>query len=151
MAGFLALYNKVTNLPGGRFLFNHGIGFSAPFFGTIRPNVIELQPARCTVEMQDRRRVRNHIKTVNAGAMCTLIELCAGLAVDATVPAGLRWLPRGMTVAYLKKGKGTLTAVCQFDESVIQPGDIVIPVTITNTNGEDVCTAEVTFYISHRK
>ena len=151
MASFLEIYNRVTNLPFGNYFFDKGVGFVAPFFGKIRPNVIELKPSLCVVKMRDRWGIRNHIGTVNAGAMCTLAELTAGMAVDATIPNHLRWIPRKMTVVYLAKGRGTLEAVCGFDENLIQEGDVVLPVSIKNIENKEVFTAEITFHISKKK
>ena len=86
--------------------------------------------------------------TVNAGAMCTIAELTAGMALDATISKKLRWIPKKMTVAYLAKGKGTLEASCSFDETIIHEGDIVLPVLLKNTANITVFTADITFYIS---
>jgi len=66
---------KVKSYPFGKFIFNKGIGFVSPFFGKLKPDVIDLKPAFCIVEMKDRRGLRNHIGTINAGAMCSLAEL----------------------------------------------------------------------------
>ncbi len=151
MASFLDAYRKVTGFPGGKYLFNKLIGYKAPFFGTIHPNILELESALSVVEMKDRRSIRNHIGSVNAGAMCTLAELSGGLALDAAIPRDLRWLPRGMTVAYLKKANGTLTARCEFDPGIIREGDIVLPLKVYDPANEVVFTAEIVFYISKRK
>lgn len=151
MATFLDSYQKITKFPGGNYLFNRLIGFRAPFFARIHPNVLELKTALSVVEMKDRHSIRNHIGSVNAGAMCTLAELSGGLALDAAIPRDLRWLPRGMTVAYLKKAKGTLTARCEFDPNIIHEGDIVIPLDVRDPVNELVFTAEIIFYISKRK
>ena len=139
------------SLPFGRQLFNIAVGFQAPFFGKIRPNILELVPALCIVEMKDRRGIRNHIGTINAGAMCTLAELTGGMAVDSAIPKHLRWLPKGMSVSYLKKGKGKLQATCQFEPSNLQKGDVTIPVEIKDVNNDNVFTAEIVFYISDKK
>ena len=136
--------------PLGRFLFNKGIGLKSPFFGKIRPHVIDLKPAYCVVEMKDRRGIRNHIGTVNAGAMCSLAELTAGMSVDAAIPESLRWLPKAMSVSYLKKGRGTLTAKCEFDPVALEPGDVTLPLEIKDRENDIVFTAEVTFYISQK-
>lgn len=151
MADFLERYQQVTGFPFGKFLFNMAIAFRAPFFGKIHPNVVELKPALSIVEMKDRWSIRNHIGTINAGAMCTLAELSAGLAIDSAIPKHLRWLPKGMSVSYLKKGKGTLSAKCQFDPGVLQKGDVVIPLEIKDTENDNVLRAEITFYISEKK
>jgi hypothetical protein len=38
--------------------------------------------------------------------MFTLSELTGGLAVEASIPSNLRWLPKEMTVNYTKKAAG---------------------------------------------
>ena len=151
MSNFLELYDKITRLPFGKFFFNKGIGIVAPFFGKIRPNIIRLEPYSCEVQMKDRWGVRNHIGTVNAGAMCTLAELTGGLAMDASLPAHLRWIPKNMSVEYLCKAKGMLTATCTFDEDVIQEGETVLPVVVGNEKDEKVFVAEITFHISKKR
>ena len=150
MSSILDKYNKLTNFPGGRFLFNKAIGFAAPFFAKVHPNIKQLEVGLCVVEIKDRRSIRNHIGTINAGAMCTLAELTAGMAVDASIPKSLRWIPKQMCVAYLKKASGTLTAVCRFDASILQPGDIEIPVQLLNSDNEKVFSATIGFYISQK-
>ncbi len=151
MANFLEIYNKMTSLPFGSYLFSKGVGFIAPFFGKIHPRIVELKPSLCIVRMKDRRGIRNHIGTVNAGAMCTLAELTAGMAVDATIPGHLRWIPKSMTVVYLAKGKGTLEATSSFDANLVQEGDARIPVSVRNAEATEVFTAEITFHISRKK
>jgi len=80
--------------------------------------------------------------------MCTLAELSGGLALDAAIPKELRWLPRGMTVEYIKKARGTLTARCEFDPQIIQEGDIIVPLEVRDPENDIVFTARITFYIS---
>ena len=151
MPSFLDSYQKITNFPGGNYLFNKLIGFRAPFFAKIHPNVIELSTALSVVEMKDRHSIRNHIGSVNAGAMCTLAELSGGLALDAAIPRDLRWLPRGMTVEYLKKAKGTLIARCEFDPKIIHEGDIVVPLDVRDADNKVVFKAKIIFYISKKR
>lgn len=145
------LYKKLVPLPFGNQLFNIGIGLKAPFFGKIRPKVLELRPAYCKIQMADRWSVRNHIGTVNAGALCTLAEITGGMALDAAVPTSLRWIPRGMIVSYISKGKGTLEAISEFDTPVVGVGDIVVPVVVKNSQDKTVFTADITFYVSEKK
>lgn len=148
---FLEIYKNISKIPFGNFLFNKGVGIVAPFFGKIHPDIVELNSSRCVVRMKDRRGVRNHIGSVNAGAMCTLAELTGGMAVDASMPSHLRWIPKGMTVSYLAKAKGTLEAVCEIGDVLIEEGEIVLPVSIKNLKNREVCVAEITFYISKKK
>jgi uncharacterized protein (TIGR00369 family) len=151
MSNTLALYQRYTRWPFGKHLISAAVGMRAPYFSTIHPLILELAPGLCKVQIKDRRSIRNHFGTIHAGAMCTLSELAGGLAVDASLPQNLRWIPREMTVRYLKKAKGTLTALCSFDPSVLVPGDVLIPLQITDTSGENVLDATILFYISEQK
>ena len=58
----------------------------APYFGTIRPSFLDLQPKLCRVAMKKRRAVENHIGTVHALAMGNLCELAAGMCTEVTIP-----------------------------------------------------------------
>jgi len=147
----LKLYRKLNALPLGRHFFNFAVGFKAPFFRTIRPNIVELKPSLCKVQMKEWWGLRNHIGTVNAAAMCTIAELTCGLALDATIPTDLRWIPKGMTVAYLAKGKGILEAECEIDPSVLMEGDVILPVVLRNSDNQTVFTADITMYLSRKK
>ncbi|NRB40865.1 MAG: DUF4442 domain-containing protein [Pseudomonadales bacterium] len=150
-SSILTLYRKLNSLPFGRVIFNLGISLKAPFFRTIRPNVVALEPSLCKVIMKERWGIKNHIGTVNAAAMCTVAELTGGLALDATIPSNLRWIPKGMTVAYLKKGKGILESTCEFDRSIIQEGDIILPVILRDASNQEVFTANITMYVCRKK
>lgn len=144
-------YLQISKLPAGRFLFNKAIGLGAPFFGKIRPNVIAYRPGFCQVEMKDRWGVRNHIGTINAGALCSLAEMTGGMALDSLVDESMRWIPRGMTVAYIKKASGTITGTSEVRSEQVVIGDIMVPIVVKNSAQEIVFTAEITFYISAKK
>ena len=147
----LALYKRFTRWPFGKHLISAAIGLRAPYFSTIHPLILELAPGLCRIQIKDRRSIRNHFGTIHAGAMCTLSELAGGLAVEASLPQTLRWIPREMTVRYLKKAKGTLTALCSFEPGILIPGNVPLPLQIMDNAGECVLEANIIFYISERK
>jgi len=103
------------------------------------------------VEIKDRRSIRNHLGSIHAGALCTLSELTGGLAVEATLPISLRWIPKEMTVQYIKKARGKLVGACSIDPSVLVPGDVKVPLEIKDGAGDTVLNAAIVFYISERK
>jgi uncharacterized protein (TIGR00369 family) len=146
----LQVYNRLSKLPFGNRIFTRMLTLRVPYFSTIYPYIAELRPGYCRVEMKERRSIHNHISTIHAGALCNLCELTGGLAVEVTVPAELRWLPREMTVQYIKKAKGKLTAISSFEPATLIPGDIKIPVEITDESGDPVLKASITFYLSRR-
>jgi acyl-coenzyme A thioesterase PaaI-like protein len=146
----LNLYKKISKFPLGNHIFTKGLTFRAPYFSTIHPLVTDLSSGLCKVEIKDRRSIRNHLGTINAGAMCTLSELTGGLAVDASIPSNFRWLPKEMTVNYTKKAKGKLIGLCSFDPNILVPGDIKMPIEIKDESGDTVLKATILFYISER-
>ncbi|MFT6006698.1 MAG: acyl-coenzyme A thioesterase PaaI-like protein [Pseudoalteromonas tetraodonis] len=150
MASILKTYNRLNRIPFGRAIFAKSVGYSAPFFRTIKAKFIEFKPAYCETQIRDRWGVRNHLGTINAGALCSLAEMTGGLALDSVVPNNLRWIPRGMTVNYLNKATGVVTAISEFDPSIVVPGDVLIPIVVSNESGEPVFNAQITFYLSEK-
>ncbi len=150
MTSTLQIYNMLSKFPFGNHIFTRILTLRVPYFSTIYPYIAELRPGLCRVEMKERRAIHNHIATIHAGALCNLCELTGGLAVEVSTPAELRWLPKEMTVQYIKKAKGTLTAVSAFDPGIISCGDIPIPVEISNALGQRVFSALITFYFTRR-
>jgi acyl-coenzyme A thioesterase PaaI-like protein len=147
----LNLYKKLTKLPFGHSVFSKALTFRAPYFSTIKPLITDLRPGYCRVEIKDRRAIRNHIGSINAGAMCTLSELTGGLAVESSISSRLRWIPKEMTVKYTKKAKGKLTGICSFNVDILKTGNICIPFEIQDASGEIVLKTEILFYISERE
>lgn len=104
----LSLWERMRRWPGGEWAFSRAVCFKAPYFGSIAPRITALEPSLCEARLRDRRAVHNHIGTVHAIALCNLAELCAGRMTDASLPRGMRWIPKGMSVRYLKKARGTM-------------------------------------------
>ena len=147
----VTLYRRLSSWPAGRWLFSRAVCLKAPYFGTIAPTVTVLEPGRCDVRMRDRRRVRNHIGTVHAIALCNMAELAGGLVTDASLPPGMRWIPKGMTVEYVAKARGTMTAVAVPEvEPVASDAGYELPVAVEvrNAAGEPVFRARISMWLS---
>lgn len=150
MPSILERYQRLSKLPGGKIIFAKLVGLSAPFFSKISPIFVDLRAAYCETQMKDKRSVRNHLGTINAGALCSMAEMTGGLALDSVVPASMRWIPKEMTVQYIAKATGTITAISEFDPTIVQQGDVVIPIVVSNSSGATVFTADITFYLSEK-
>lgn len=150
----LSMYRRITRWPAGHWLFSRAVCLKAPYFSTIAPRFVSLERGRCEVRIRDRRRVHNHIGTVHAIALCNLAELAAGVMTDASLPASMRWIPKGMTVEYLKKAKGTLHGVATPDQPLVESDrgyDLPVSVVVTDGTGEAVFRARIDMWVSPKR
>jgi uncharacterized protein (TIGR00369 family) len=106
------LWDRLGHLPLGDRLFSRAIGLAAPYTGSVGARVLELREDHCKVELRDRWAVRNHLTSVHAVALANLAEMTGNLAVAYTLPDDARFIVAGMSMEYLAKARGTLTAVC---------------------------------------
>lgn len=112
-ATVLKQWSSFCRLPLGRRLFNLLIGVTVPYAGSIAPEVVDLSPGHARARMADRRRVRNHLRSLHAVALTNLAELTGNLALMSRQPAkGARWIITGFHSEFLKKARGTITAEC---------------------------------------
>jgi acyl-coenzyme A thioesterase PaaI-like protein len=145
-------FERMSRWPAGRWLFARVICFRAPYFASIRPRFVALRPGLCQVTMRKRRAVQNHIGTVHAIAMANLCELAGGMLMEVTIPVTMRWIPRGMTIEYLRKAQGGVTAIARLDKAEWQaPENVGVPLTVTDAAGTEVVRAVITMYVSDRK
>ena len=154
MTPLLALYRKFQRWPAGTWLFSRAVCFKAPYFGTIAPRIELLEPGRCEATIRDRRAVHNHIGTVHAIALCNLAELCGGVMTDASLPPDMRWIPKGMTVSYLKKAQGRLRGIATPEIPIVSAAsgyDLPVNVDVLDAQGERVFQARILMWLSPRR
>ena len=148
----LAGWQRLSGTAFGRWLFSRLVCLKAPYFASIRPVFDVLEPGRAVAHFRKRRAVCNHIGTVHAIAMANLCEFAAGTVTEVSIPGSMRWIPRGMQIAYLGKAETDVSAAAVLPavvEGVAQ--DIAVAVDVTDSHGRRVVHADITMYVSPRK
>lgn len=107
------LWDQLSPLPGGNQVFSRLLGMRIPYTGSIRAEVLRLGPGYASIQMKDRRSLRNHVNSVHAVALTNLAELTGNAALAYSLPEDARFIVTELTMRYLKKARGTISARCQ--------------------------------------
>jgi acyl-coenzyme A thioesterase PaaI-like protein len=144
-------WNRLSGMPGGKVLFSMIIGRTAPYTGSIHAVADELRPGYAKWRMRDRRAVRNHLNSIHAVALVNLAEVASGTAMLMTLPAGTRGIVTALSITYIKKARGMLTAECRCAPPPIS-SDTNFDVTaeIRDAANDVVARATVTWLLSPR-
>jgi len=145
-------YDNLKSVPGGKAIFSVMVGRAAPFTGTIGGRVALLEEGHAVVRMRDRRAVRNHLNSVHAIAMMNLAEMTTGLAFIYGLPDDARAILTGLSIDYLKKGRGTLTGECWCEvPSDNRRREVEVKGVITDEAGDKVALAVARWLLGPKK
>jgi uncharacterized protein (TIGR00369 family) len=145
-------WDRLHALPGGARLFTRIVGEAAPYTGTMGARVVELRDGYCRTVLPDRHRVRNHLRSIHAIALCNLAELTANAAMAYSLPDEARFIVAGLSIEYLKKARGDIEgeATCEVPESA-ERLEYAVPVTMRDRQGEVVATAVLRTLVGPKK
>jgi len=152
-------WRRLRRLPGGVWLFSRMVGRAAPYTGTIKARVEELDEGYARLTMRDRKGLRNHLRSVHAVAQLNLAEETSGLAVVFSLPPGHRGIPVRLEIDYLKKARGTLTAECRVPGGIAplpegpegeEGRELEVEVRLTDAHGEVVSEARARWMLGRQ-
>jgi len=152
-------WRRLRRLPGGVWLFSRLVGRAAPYTGTIKARVEELEEGYARLTMRDRKGLRNHLRSVHAVAQLNLAEETSGLAVVFSLPPGHRGIPVRLEIDYLKKARGTLTAECRVPGGIAplpegpegeEGRELEVEVRLTDAHGEVVSEARARWMLGRQ-
>ncbi|MEZ4404068.1 MAG: hotdog fold domain-containing protein [Kofleriaceae bacterium] len=145
-------WNLVAGLPGGKALFSKLIGRAAPYTGTINARVTALRPGFCQVVLLDRKEVRNHLACIHAVALVNLAELAGNAGLAYALPDDARFIVAGLSIEYLKKARGTITATSECPiPSTSDRAEVEVPVVLTDASGAVVARATLRTLIGPKR
>ena len=135
-------WDRLHGLPGGSRLFTRLVGEAAPYTGTMGAQVLELRDGYCRTRLPDRHRVRNHLRSIHAIALCNLAELTANAAMAYSLPDDARFIVAGLSIEYVKKARGAIEGecTCPVPESA-ERVEYEVPVVLRDGAGEVVARA----------
>jgi uncharacterized protein (TIGR00369 family) len=107
------LWDKLAPIPGGNLIFSRLLGMRIPYTGSIRADVLRLGPGYASLQLKDRPSLRNHVQSLHAVALCNLAELTGNAALAYDLPPDARFIVTELTMRYLRKARGTISARCQ--------------------------------------
>jgi acyl-coenzyme A thioesterase PaaI-like protein len=153
MSQVLTLWRKVGGIPlVGTRVFSFAFARKAPYFGSVHPRFTVIEPDHAELVVPDRRSVHNHLGTVHAIALCNGLEAAMGALAEATIPAGKRWIPKGMEVAYTAKARGDITCIAETDAAQWASEDPDLPVRVrgVDRDGTVVIQGEIRLWVTWR-
>lgn len=145
-------WDRLEGLPGGKRIFSGMVGLAAPYTSTIGAQIVELAPGRAKVIMKDRRGLRNHLSSIHAIALVNLAELTGNVALAYSLPDDGRFIVAGLSIDYLKKARGTITAtcVCSVPETS-ERKELEVPVEMRDAGGDLVARATLKSLVGPKK
>jgi acyl-coenzyme A thioesterase PaaI-like protein len=158
MSQVLTLWNKTSSLPRGERVFSFLFAQKAPYFASIRPRFLTMEPNHVELLIPKRRRVHNHLGTVHAIALCNGLEAAMGALAEVSIPADRRWIPKGMEVAYTAKATSDIVCIAETDPeqwiAELRPGsgqDVPVRVRGVRDDGTVVIEGVIRLWVTPRK
>lgn len=128
---------------------SYSIGNFVKFIGTAGIQFEKMSAEEVVLSLKNKKKVQNHLGQVHAAATALLAETATGMIVGMNLPDDKIPLMKNMSISYTKRSQGAQKAIATIDPTMIEQfktedkGDILVPVTITDSVGTEVIQAEM--------
>lgn len=148
----LRRWESFQKIPFGKRLFDLAIKLYIPYTGSMSAHVQELKPGYARVCLREHRKVRNHLRSVHAIALANLVEYTGNLALVCGMPDDARFIPKNISINYIKKARGLLTGEC-FAPKVEsnEKREYTVDVTIKDVQGDVVVEGKLLTLVGPKK
>jgi acyl-coenzyme A thioesterase PaaI-like protein len=147
----LRRYQRLQRSILGRWRFARAARRRTPLLATLQAQFGELRVGLCRTEMHAHRRVRRADGSVDPMVISALAQLAATMVIEVSVPEGLSWTARGLTVEHLRRVESAVVALARLDKTDwSETGLVGVPVTISDAAGTEVARAVVSFAVAMR-
>jgi len=83
-------------------------------------------------------------------AIANGLEMAMGFMAEASIPKHLRWIPKAMQLEYPNKADTDITCIATVPADAWKPGDLIVKVEATTTQGVPVVTGTIKLWISEK-
>lgn len=142
-------WQRLRGLPGGTLLFDRLLGAAIPYTGALGSHIEVLEPGYARVRLDERRAIRNHLKSIHAIALANLAELTGNLALAYSLPDDARFIVTKLCTEYKKKARGSITAECRCEPPrSSERREYELQISLTDGGGVVVASAVLTTLVS---
>ncbi|WMX12143.1 MULTISPECIES: DUF4442 domain-containing protein [unclassified Aureispira] len=145
------IVHKIYKLPAfmQKTALSYSIGNVVKFVGTAGLRFEKMSQHEVILSLENKAKVQNHIGQVHAVATALLAETATGMVVGMNLPDDKIPLLKNMSIDYTKRSQGAQKAIATITPEMIErlkvedKGDLLIPVTITDSVGTEVVQVEM--------
>lgn len=125
------------------------IGNVVKFVGTAGINFENMTTNQVILTLANKKKVQNHLQQIHAAATALLAETASGMVFGMNIPDNKIALVKNMSINYTKRSQGEQKAIAILTDEAIQiiksedKGEVLIPVTITDSVGTQVVEVEI--------